>query len=95
MNNIVNSINKVPIRLTHERWNHIVENHIEMAGYYYDVLEGDYGKLLAIKPIAENKYIIVIYRENKAINDGFIITAFISSKIKKVLRRKIIWQQKK
>ena len=34
-----NSINNIPIRLTHERWMHIVENHDEMAGYYYDVLE--------------------------------------------------------
>ena len=35
---IAYSIANVPIRLTHERWFHIVENHDEMAGYYDDVL---------------------------------------------------------
>ena len=35
----VNSIHNIPIRLTNERWMHIVKNHDEMAGYYYDVLE--------------------------------------------------------
>jgi hypothetical protein len=33
------SINNIPIRLTAERWLHIVENHDDMAGYYEDVLE--------------------------------------------------------
>ncbi|MHC1599717.1 MAG: hypothetical protein ACXQS5_02720 [Candidatus Methanospirareceae archaeon] len=33
------SVNGVPIRLTDERWTHIVENHDDMAGYYFDVLE--------------------------------------------------------
>jgi hypothetical protein len=27
----------VPIRLTDERWHHIVENHDDLAGYYDDV----------------------------------------------------------
>ena len=29
------SRNGVPIRLTEERWFHIVENHDDLAGYYY------------------------------------------------------------
>ncbi|MEZ4859950.1 MAG: hypothetical protein R3C14_01515 [Caldilineaceae bacterium] len=32
------SINNIPIRLTAERWLHIVENHDDVAGYYEDVL---------------------------------------------------------
>ena len=36
---IVRSIGGVPIRLTGERWTHIVENHDEMAGRLDDVLE--------------------------------------------------------
>ena len=32
------SKNSVPIRLTPERWMHIVENHDDVAGYYDDVL---------------------------------------------------------
>lgn len=31
--------NSVPIRLTEERWFHITEEHSEMAGYYFEVLE--------------------------------------------------------
>ena len=38
MNN-VQSKNSVPIRLTDERWIHITEEHSELAGYYFDVLE--------------------------------------------------------
>ena len=33
------SVDGVPIRLTAERWVHIVENHDEVAGYYEEVLE--------------------------------------------------------
>ena len=36
---IVQSKNGVPIRLTEERWLHITEEHSEMAGYYFEVLE--------------------------------------------------------
>jgi hypothetical protein len=35
---VVNSINNVPIRLTDERWLHIIENHDELAGYYDTVV---------------------------------------------------------
>ena len=37
--NVVKSKNGVPIRLTEERWIHITEEHSEMAGYYFEVLE--------------------------------------------------------
>ena len=35
----VRSKTNVPIRLTEERWFHITEEHLEMAGYYFEVLE--------------------------------------------------------
>jgi len=35
---IAYSINDIPIRLTRERWFHIIENHDDLAGYYDDVL---------------------------------------------------------
>jgi hypothetical protein len=35
---IVISKSGVPIRLTEERWYHIVENHDDLAGYYDEVL---------------------------------------------------------
>ena len=33
------SRNGVPIRITEERWFHIVENHDDLAGYYDEVLQ--------------------------------------------------------
>ena len=37
--NTAKSVNGVTIRLPDERWVHITEEHAEMAGYLYDVLE--------------------------------------------------------
>ncbi len=82
---VANSKNGVPIRLTEERWFHITEEHSEMAGYYFEVLEtveepeaiyeGKTGEFIAMKKIEKGKYIMVVYRElNK--EDGFVITAF-------------------
>jgi len=97
------SVNNIPIRLTAERWSHIVENHEDIAGYSYEVLEtiekptwvftGDENELWAVKPISQKKAILVIYREFEDKKDGFIITAFFTKKIKKLLKRKILWQQ--
>ena len=36
---VIKSKNDVPIRLPEERWFHITEEHSEMAGYYFEVLE--------------------------------------------------------
>jgi hypothetical protein len=103
MKNITYSVNNIPIRLPDERWSHIVENHNDIAGYYYDVLEavtnptwileGDEDELWAVKLISKRKAFLVIYKESKEHNDGFIITAFITTKIRKLLNRRIIWQQ--
>ncbi len=103
MTNITHSVSNIPIRLTDERWAHIVESHDDMAGYYFDVLEtiadptwifeGDeYDELWAVKRISERKAMLVIYKESKDQKDGFIITAFFTTQIRKLLRRKIIWQ---
>jgi len=35
---LVFSPNRAPIRLTEERWFHIIESHDDLAGYYDDVL---------------------------------------------------------
>ena len=96
----IKSKHKVPIRLTNERWLHITEEHPEMAGYYYEVLEtiqdpeaiykGNHEECIAVKQTELGKYIVVIYKEinNK---DGFVITAFLTRKIKKLERRIKIW----
>ncbi len=86
---IAYSVNGVSIRLTHERWYHIVENHDDLASYFYDVLEtvekpdtvirGNKGTLKAAKNIGGNKWLVVIYREVSK-KDGFVITAYLLDK---------------
>ena len=97
---IVSSKNDVPIRLTEERWIHITEQHSEMAGYYFEVLDtiqepeavyqGRFGEMLAVKEIEQGKYLIAVYKElSKA--DGFIITAFLTRRIKQIEEREKLW----
>jgi hypothetical protein len=97
---IVRSKNGVPIRLTQQRWLHITEEHSEMAGYYFDVLEtiqepeaiyeGKVEELFAVKEIEPGKYLVAIYKEiNK--EDGFVITAFLTRRFKQIERRTKLW----
>jgi len=96
---VVVSQNSVPIRLTDERWLHIVENHDDVAGYYDEVLEaiedpdmilrGHRGALIAVHALGGRKYLAVIYKEVSR-KDGFVITAYFTSQIS---RRLIKWQK--
>lgn len=84
---VVLSVNQVPIRLTSERWVHIVENHDDLAGRFHEVLEavaepdmvleGKDRELLAVR-IREPLALIVVYKETVK-TDGFVITAFQTS----------------
>jgi hypothetical protein len=99
---VVRSKTYVPIRLTEERWFHITEEHSEMAGYYFEVLEameepeaiyeGKKGECIAVREIENGKYIVVIYKELSK-EDGFVITAFLTRQRKKLERRQKIWPQ--
>lgn len=99
---ITESKNGIPIRLTAERWLHIIENHNDLAGYYEDVLntieEPDYiikgykEAFIALKEIKKGKFLAVIYKEISK-EDGFVITAYFTSKIK-LEKEVIIWQRK-
>ncbi len=96
------SIHNVPIRLTAERWHHISVGHPEVAEYYFEILEaiqfpdavyeGKFEELLAIKafPKLNNKFVVVVYKEVSNV-DGFVITSYLSNKIKEFLNRKKIW----
>lgn len=100
---IVKSINGISIRLTDERWVHIIENHDDLAGYYDEVLgivenpdyiiKGSEGALIALKLIEDNKFLAVVYKEISD-KDGFIITAYFTSKTK-LEREVIVWQRQK
>ena len=82
---VIKSKNDVPIRLTKERWFHNTEEHSEMAGYYFEVLEtveepeaiyeGKTGESLAVREVENGKNIVVVYKELSK-DDGFVITAF-------------------
>lgn len=99
MTETVVSKNGVPIRLTDERWVHIIEEHNELAGRRQEVLEtitdpaqifsGSYGELLAVREIESGKYLVVVYRELQY--DGFVITAFLTRRIQSIRRRQILW----
>jgi len=102
--NVVKSKNGVPIRLTEERWIHITEEHSEMAGYYFEVLEtveepeaiyvGKMGECIAVREIDNGKYIVVVYRELSK-GDGFVITAFLTRRRRQFERRRKIWQKRR
>ena len=91
------SIDGVPIRLTAERWFHVVENHDDVAGHFDNVLatieEPDFilrgyrNSLIAVRGMGRNRYLNVIYKQISD-DDGFIITAYFT---RKVNRRKAIW----
>ena len=100
---IINSINNISIRLTNERWKHIISRHIEMTNEKEKVIEtiespdyiqmGDLNEKLAVKLYKdtpfETKYLVVVYKEISAI-DGFILTAYFTRKPSE--RRKILWK---
>jgi hypothetical protein len=89
----------VSIRLTDERWAHITEEHCELAGLRSDVLEtvfqperilaGGEGELIAVRGIEQGKHLVVVYRERT--DDGFVITAFITSKARSLAKRRQVW----
>src|SRR4029079_11616412 len=93
------SIDGFPIRLTVERWFHIVENHDDVAGYYDEVLDtvaspeivlpGYGGSRIAVRGHGPHRYLCVVYRQTSA-TDGFIITAYFSRKLD---RRKALWKR--
>jgi len=101
---IVHSHSGVPVRLTEERWQHIVRRHPEMYDQRERVLEtvtepdmiqqGDFGELLAIRFYAEtlltSKFLVVAYREIQP-DDGFILTAYLTNRPS--ARRAMIWKR--
>jgi len=92
------------IALTEKRWSHVAESHNYMAGLQHFVLEtvanpdyvvrGGEKEKLAVKfypatPIGA-KHLVVVYLENQ---EGFIVTAFMTSQLDKILRRGVLWQK--
>ena len=101
---IVYSRNGVPVRLTDERWQHIITRHPEMTGLQEQVLEtvsepdliqqGDYGELLAIRFYPEtpltSRFLVVAYREMGS-DDGFVLTSYLTNRPSP--RRGVLWKR--
>ena len=89
-----------PIRLTDERWGHIVTVHGALIGMRASMLAaisnaervvaGRFGELLAIRTVEEGKSLVVVYRE-RGPSDGFVITAFIARRVAALNRRSRLW----
>jgi hypothetical protein len=98
------SINNVIIRLTSERWKHIIDHHPEMEYLQDEILhtvrnpdmvyEGERGEYLAVRKVGKGKFIVVVYREETSQNDGFIITAFITKRKGTFRGKTLIWERK-
>lgn len=98
------SKNNVPIRLTDERWNHIVTSHLEIDPKDFStimkvienpdfILKGDGGELLAAKKKSGKEvWIVVPYKEFSS-SDGFILTAYITTNNRWLFQREIIWSK--
>ncbi|MGA2298198.1 MAG: hypothetical protein ABSG15_11690 [FCB group bacterium] len=99
--NIIKSINNVPIRITDERWFHIIENHDDLSGYFDEILDtleypdfvikGYSDAKIALRIIRSNKYLAVVYKETSDI-DGFLITAYFTTKIN-INSEEILWKK--
>src|SRR3989304_10399954 len=95
---IAYSVNGIPLRLTYERWYHIVENHDDLASYFYEVLDtiekpnlvvrGNNKTLKAARNFGKRKWMVVVYRELSK-DDGFVITAYVLGTKPK---GEIVWQ---
>ena len=95
----VQSANGISIRLTDERWGHILEAHPYMGSYYDDVLvamedpeyilRGHRGALIAVIGAGKKKVLHVVYRELSHA-DGFIATAYLKDSLDK---KRLAWRR--
>jgi hypothetical protein len=70
-----------------------------MAGWQDEVLEtvfqperilaGSDGECLAVRQVESGKWLVVVYRE--LIDDGFVITAFLTRRIRSLEKRTQLW----
>jgi hypothetical protein len=92
------------IRIPYERWVHITESHDNMAGQIDLVVEtledpdyviqGGDDEIIALKEYhfinSRGTYLVVVYKNEE---NGFVITSFMTTKPKKIMKRGIIWKK--
>lgn len=98
------SKNNVPIRLTEERWKHIVLTHLEINPDDFSkvmeiisnpdfILKGNKEELLAVRKLSSKKtWIVVPYKEVNQ-EDGFVLTAYFTNDLFWLLKKEIIWNK--
>ena len=103
---IVKSQNGVPIRLTKERWNHITTSHLDMENNQEAAIETTQNPDMMLRGIADEmravrffpkthlgpKHVVVAYKEVSPW-DGFVLTAYKTSKVDKIMKRGVIWKR--
>lgn len=95
------SKNGIKIRLTQERWKHIILMHPTLANKRTQVLgtvkspdyilQGGVGELLAVSKASQRVYFVVVYKEE--IIGGFIITAFETTAKTWLFKKKLVWNK--
>lgn len=95
------SKNGIVIRLTEERWKHIVLMHPSLTDKQKQVLKtvknpdyvfkGKGEELLAVYTSSKKGYIVVVYRES--VGDGFIITAFETTDKLWLFKKELVWNK--
>ena len=95
------SKNGVTVRLTDERWKHIVLLHPNLsdkrAKVLHTVKNSDYifrgkaGEFLAVSRLSARVYLVVVYKEIKP--DGFIITAYDTTDVRWLFKKELIWNK--
>ncbi|MFQ5710048.1 MAG: hypothetical protein ACE5HO_21545 [bacterium] len=101
----VRAVSGKVVRLPLRQWAHIVESHDYMIGNVELVrqtlespdyiVSGFEGAKIALKSFSKTsiskKTCVTVFRENK---DGFVITAFLTSKPSKILNRGVVLWEK-
>jgi hypothetical protein len=62
---------------------------LETIRYPEKILVGNHQELLAVKQIVSGKYLIVVYQELS--DGGFIITAYLTRRLRELTKRQQIW----
>lgn len=98
------SKNGVPIRLTDERWYHVVITHLEINPGDFPksmnviakpdlILKGSKGELLAVKKISRKRVWLVVPYKEVSQEDGFVLSAYFTSNLFWLLKKEIIWSK--
>lgn len=98
------SKNGVTIRLTDERWDHILLAHQEIGPNEFNrfmkvisvpefILKGSKGELLAVQKVPRKKLWTVVPYKEETRQDGFVLTCYFSSDLTWLFKKEIIWSK--